>query len=327
MNMQRKQLQDRSDVAIVGGGPAGMTAALLLARAGHRVTVFEASPHLGGLWSSRLDDHSHFRGDNSCKVYQNSYHSTPHLFELIGTTWQQHFTQGFDLTTDWLRPFAAACSWRDLIILSGAYAHHLSGGGGYHRQSVAEFMESHDLSESCQDWLKATALGGVAGTLRMTMWELFHRMGSNGAELLRGTSGPLFWNAQPPNSDAGFVPVWRRALAEAGVTIRTGTPIGSLTRHGNTAVDVTIVGGETHRADAVLLAVPPPALARLMANSEPSMSQRFGLSGHDLQSHLRESVYEHVGISWFFDQALPTGLPSWWNTPNTSRTSVTVQRR
>ena len=35
--------------AVVGGGPAGLTAAYYLARKGHDVTVFEAMPKLGGM--------------------------------------------------------------------------------------------------------------------------------------------------------------------------------------------------------------------------------------------------------------------------------------
>ena len=36
-------------VAVVGGGPAGLTAAYYLALEGHRVTIFEAAPELGGM--------------------------------------------------------------------------------------------------------------------------------------------------------------------------------------------------------------------------------------------------------------------------------------
>jgi len=36
-------------VAVIGGGPAGLTGAYFLARKGHDVTVFEAAPKLGGM--------------------------------------------------------------------------------------------------------------------------------------------------------------------------------------------------------------------------------------------------------------------------------------
>lgn len=39
----------RFSVAVVGGGPAGLTAAYYLALSGHRVTLFDAGPELGGM--------------------------------------------------------------------------------------------------------------------------------------------------------------------------------------------------------------------------------------------------------------------------------------
>jgi protoporphyrinogen oxidase len=62
-------------IAVVGGGFAGLTAALDLTRAGHEVTVFEAAPQVGGLASGFRDDawewslerfyHHIFRSDQS----------------------------------------------------------------------------------------------------------------------------------------------------------------------------------------------------------------------------------------------------------------------
>jgi len=47
--VRRAPAQDRARVAVVGGGPAGMTAALELAQRGYRPTVFEKFPVAGGV--------------------------------------------------------------------------------------------------------------------------------------------------------------------------------------------------------------------------------------------------------------------------------------
>jgi len=54
--------QDKVDVAIIGAGPAGLTAAYLLTKAGKRVTVIEKDPtYVGGI--SRTVEHNGFRFD------------------------------------------------------------------------------------------------------------------------------------------------------------------------------------------------------------------------------------------------------------------------
>lgn len=44
------------DIAIIGAGITGLTAAYDLTRAGHRVTVYEARPYAGGLASGFHDE-------------------------------------------------------------------------------------------------------------------------------------------------------------------------------------------------------------------------------------------------------------------------------
>ncbi|OPX83735.1 MAG: NADP-reducing hydrogenase subunit HndC [Pelotomaculum sp. PtaB.Bin104] len=44
-------------VAVIGGGPAGLTAAYYLAKVGHKVTVYEAMPFAGGMLKVGIPDH------------------------------------------------------------------------------------------------------------------------------------------------------------------------------------------------------------------------------------------------------------------------------
>ena len=58
-------------IAVIGAGPAGLTAAYEIAKAGHEVEVFEASPYVGGmcrsfdLWGQTVDlgPHRFFSSD------------------------------------------------------------------------------------------------------------------------------------------------------------------------------------------------------------------------------------------------------------------------
>ncbi len=52
-----RQAQDRERVAIIGGGPAGLTAAYQLARRGYRPTIFESLPVAGGWLAKGIPDH------------------------------------------------------------------------------------------------------------------------------------------------------------------------------------------------------------------------------------------------------------------------------
>jgi len=56
-------------VAVVGGGIAGLTAALRLSERGYKVTLYEEKPYLGGNFSAHRDD-----GED---VYHDIY---PHMF-------------------------------------------------------------------------------------------------------------------------------------------------------------------------------------------------------------------------------------------------------
>lgn len=65
---------EKKKIAVIGAGPAGITAAYELIKKGHEVEVFEASPHVGGLsktidlWNQRVDLGPHRFFSNDTKV-------------------------------------------------------------------------------------------------------------------------------------------------------------------------------------------------------------------------------------------------------------------
>jgi len=295
-------------IAVVGGGPAGMTAALLLARAGRSVVLYERSQGLGGLWASRHDDQGRFLSDNSCKVYQPGYRTAPALLESIGLCAEDHFVPRYDLTDHWLRPFVRDSDLADLAALAGAFFGDLTGLRPRHDVSVAEWLDEGQVSEGCRGWMRATALGGIAGTLRMTIWELGYRIRSNVDAILAGAKGPLHWNARPPNGPGGFVTAWTDALVAAGVELRLGEAVRRVDPKPSGGVRVETKRGVDH-VQVALLALPPPGLARVMNDSSERLPLAFGLSRGAMAEYLRVSRYEHLGITWLFDQPFASDLP------------------
>src|SRR5206468_4755415 len=53
---EASEYSDRKPVAVLGGGPAGLTAGYLLAKRGHPVVVFEAEDQVGGIAKTEVRD-------------------------------------------------------------------------------------------------------------------------------------------------------------------------------------------------------------------------------------------------------------------------------
>lgn len=72
------------NIAIVGGGMAGLAAAAKLTQQGHAVTLFEAAPSLGG--RARGIDYKGLRLDNGQHILLGAYHETLQLLKRVGVT-------------------------------------------------------------------------------------------------------------------------------------------------------------------------------------------------------------------------------------------------
>ena len=81
-------------VAIIGGGPAGITAAYFLRTKGHSVTIFEQMPQMGGMLRYGIPEYRLPKAVLDKEIF---------LIENMGVTFKNNVKTGKDITLDFLR--------------------------------------------------------------------------------------------------------------------------------------------------------------------------------------------------------------------------------
>ncbi len=84
---------DRADALVIGGGFAGLCAAVELAKQGRKVVVLEKKPHLGGRAYSFADPETKEVIDNGQHLFMGCYRHTRRFLEEIGTSSFLHFAE------------------------------------------------------------------------------------------------------------------------------------------------------------------------------------------------------------------------------------------
>jgi squalene-associated FAD-dependent desaturase len=74
-----------ANCVVIGGGLAGISAAVNLTKLGHKVELIEASPKLGGRTYSYLDKETKTEIDNGQHVLMGMYNNTFELLDIIGS--------------------------------------------------------------------------------------------------------------------------------------------------------------------------------------------------------------------------------------------------
>jgi squalene-associated FAD-dependent desaturase len=275
--------QASAQVAVVGGGLAGITAALRCADAGCAVTLLEARPRLGGLTCSFR------RGglwvDNGQHVFLRCCTSYRALLDRLGVRDLVALQPRLDI------PVRSPASARPARLRRNGLPAPLHLGASmlrYHLLTPVErlrfvraalALRAVDPADpatderSFGDWLAAHRQSPHAVS---ALWDLvgvatLNATADTASLALAATVFQLGLLTDPTAADVGWatVPLQRlhgdpagRCLAAAGAEVRTGCPVvGVEPRSGRWLVQAR--GGE-HLVDRVVLAVPPPAAERLL---------------------------------------------------------------
>ncbi|HEY2670319.1 MAG TPA: hydroxysqualene dehydroxylase HpnE [Rugosimonospora sp.] len=326
-------------VAVVGGGLAGIAAALRCADAGRDVTLYEARPWLGGL------THSFRRGDldvdNGQHVFLRCCTSYRALLDRLGVSDQVRLQPRLDI------PVRSPLDPRPARLRRNGLPAPLHLGGALMRYSLlspaqrlrfiraALALRRVDRTSRAVDeqsfggWLREK--GQDARTVS-ALWDLV------GVATLNATADQaslalaamvfqvgLLTDAGAADIGWSLVPLRqlhaepaRRRLAEAGAELRTGTKIDSIEPRGDRWLIGS--GGEEHMADQVVLAVPPRVAERLLPSGSVSLpagwSARLGSSPiinvHVVLDRRVMSGPFVAGVStpiqWVFDRTDHSGL-------------------
>lgn len=266
---------------VVGGGLAGLTAALNRADRGDRVTLLEARPRLGGLTSSFARDG--LQVDTGQHVFLRCCTAYLNLLDRLGV--RDQVTVQDRLTIPVARPGHRSPT-RSVLRRTGLPAPaHLAGAlAGYRllppadrlravraalalrrvdpddpladQRSFGDWLAAHGQSpravSALWDLIGVAALNAPADRSSLALAAMVFRTGL----LSHADSADIGWARVPLqqlHGDAG-----ERALTAAGCRVRTGTRVTGLHRDG-TGWRVQLRNEDEMAADRVVLAVPPTA--------------------------------------------------------------------
>ena len=292
--------QPARTVAVVGAGPAGLSIARELERAGHRAIVLEALPEVGGKCESvDIDDHAYDMGGHVCTT---QYENVARLAVELGVPTEDTTPHRvYDIEAGESVPQSAAFFQRESF---GRYAElraaefpHIAEAGLAHSaralaQPVSQWLAEHGLesmAESLGTGYTAAGYGYLAGDLPALYFVKYAEMTG-----LLSAKPELLGHPGSFTIVGGFKSLWEKVAAELS-DVRCGVTITAIDRDPDAATGGIRIETEqgTVEADDLVLTVP---LDQLMGVLDATRDER------DLAGRVRAMDYYTTVVS-------ATGLP------------------
>ena len=277
---------------IIGAGLAGLSAALRLTEAGHRVVLYEAGPQAGGRCRSYFDEPLGCRIDNGNHLLMSGNDAALSYLKLIGA---EDTLEGpadarypfVDLGTGerWsLAPNEGKLPWWVLVPgrrVPGSRARDYLGGLRFRKcgpdATVADLVERDKrLYRRFWEPLAVAALNTEAKTAAAhLLWPVLAETFGRGAAFSR----PLVARDGLSESFVDPALAW---LAQRGGTLRLGTRVRKIAFHGDRAVSLDL-GGEfvgLDQGDNLVVAVPPAIAVTLVPHLTAPSEYRPIVNAH-----------------------------------------------
>tara|TARA_B100000780_G_C21126545_1_gene457318 strand:- start:4959 stop:6287 length:1329 start_codon:yes stop_codon:yes gene_type:complete len=281
--MNKKELS--KSVAIVGGGLTGMSAAFELAKAGHKVTIFEADDDVGGLAGSfsvkgaflEKFYHHWFNNDKDILKLIDDLGETKKVKRNYSRTGMYYANSFFKLSSplDLLRLKALPFWSRIRLGIGTLYVQNIRNWEPLEKHRAIDWLPKV-FGKTAYDVIWKPLLIGKFGDKHMdvsAVWfwnKIKLRGGSRGKE---GKEELLYY-------EGGFkalVSRFKSELINLGVDIKLGFKISSLELESNQLKKIINIDGTSFTADKFLFAIPPQIIGSLLqeAGEEKSYYEEF----------------------------------------------------
>ncbi|MDQ6955102.1 MAG: FAD-dependent oxidoreductase [Mariprofundaceae bacterium] len=273
---------NNADIAIIGGGLTGLTAAIRAAEQGHHVDLYEAAPQLGGRTRSFFHQPSQTWVDHGPHLLIGVYERTLQLLQEIdalkNTTWQKSLTlplwdakRGhFELKASPHLPFPLALihavqqmpghGWAMIpSLLRMAYSLKKNSMKEGQTKTVAEWMQSANIQRPLQrDMIEVLCLGAMNEAMDTADAASFSHVLQQAFANHRNAR--LGWFTKPL-SHALIEPLMQRCMA-LGVHIHTSSRVLSLQSNHQGCTLTTRSATSTY--EKIVLATPPSIRNKLL---------------------------------------------------------------
>jgi hydroxysqualene dehydroxylase len=317
---------------VIGAGLAGIAAAVRLAEAGWRVTLFEARKQLGGRATSHVDPQTGKRLDNCQHVLLGCCTQTIDLLRRLGVSDQVEWHNAVHFVSDggrvdvfrpsWLPapahllPSFLRCtflSWRSKVAIAGAMRAIARGdegrGGGGEDLTFAQWLEHHrQPREAIDRFWSVVVVSALNETIDAASAALAIKVFRDG--FLGGPDAHHIGIPRVP-----LVQLYERTealLQRHHGSIVTSTPVSGLNVRDGSVQSVRWGDGRVLTADAYVVAVSLDKLAKLLPPRIGEFDDRFAAIDRFAFSPI-------VGLHLWFDRrvldlphAVFVGSPLHW---------------
>jgi len=314
-----------NNVVIIGGGPAGLTAAYFFSKAGHQVTLIDAGETLGGCHRVIRNSNGLF-AEHAPRVYSDSYVNTIAVMRDMGMAWDEYFTEyDFSITSIASRGAFGHLGVREVIVLAFAFVLLLLGfSGTLQSWSVADVGDKFGFSEGAKDYLdRVCRLTDGAPADRYSLWQFLQLVNQQMVHTLYQPRVP---------TDQGLFKVWETVLESHGVKIHKNTRVTGIDPESLTVHN----GAQSWNYTHCILAIPPASAMAIQGvhDAFPNMTPDWIMETDYLPyismsfhySELPESVTKTHGFPETEWAVVYIAVSEYWDNKQPGVLSVTISR-